>query len=302
MAATELTDGEVTEKLRSINIDVTTLPFPVDESKCFPKLGGMGWKGDVKKRIKLLHACQDQLQKTLKEGEEVLYIGKGVQQKFVEQYFMGIWAQFINQTVFVFTNLRVILLNSNTKGVPKHQFWSIYYNEIAKFKGGFMGGSQLKLLDGSKFSYSGFKGHDKKAIPKVVEHARQEYATLGFTPQSTQSRETLCCQCVEVVPKETYQCGNCGQTFYKPTELALRSLIFPSWGDFSMGHTLLALIELAGYLLSWFIFAAAIVAAINDPEAIGGAVVLGAFVVLAHVLDAILTYYIAKKGLSPRKS
>ena len=301
MAATELSDEEVIEKLRSINIDVTTLPFHVDESKCFPKLSGMGWKGDVKRRVKLLNACQGQLQKTLKEGEEVLYIGKGVQQKFLEQYFMGIWAQFINQTVFVFTNLRVILLNSNTKGVPKHQFWSIYYNQITKFKGSMMGSSKLTLLDKSKFTYSGFKGHDKKAIPQVVEHARQVYNTLGFSPESTQSRETLCSQCVEVVPKDTYECPNCGQKFFTPKSLALRSLIFPSWGDFSMGHTMLAIMELLSYGLSWAVFIGMAVAAMNDPEAVGGAIVFFGFIILAHIFDALLTYFIAKKGLTPKK-
>ncbi|MGB7346075.1 MAG: hypothetical protein WBD20_17795 [Pirellulaceae bacterium] len=302
MAAVALTDAEVSEKIRTLGIDPSALPFAVDESKCFPKLSGMGWKGDVKNRMNLLNACAGQMQKTLKEGEEVLYIGKGVQQKFVEQYFMGIWANTINQTVFVFTNLRVILLNSNGKGVPKHQFWSIFYNEIEKFKGGFMGGSKLKLRDGSKFSYGGFKGHDRKAIPQVVEHARNEYASLGFTPQSTQSRETLCSNCVEVVPKDTFECGNCGQKFYTPKELALRSLVFPSWGDFTMGHYVLAVVELLGYLFSFGFFVIMVIAAFSDPEAIGAAIFLGGFVLLGHVMDAILTYFIAKKGLTPRKS
>lgn len=304
MAIHDVSEQEISEKLASLNLSVDTLPFPVDIAKCFPKTSGMGWKGDVKRRHKLLTLCQSQLQKTLKDGEEVLYIGKGVQQKFAEQYFLGVWAALINQTVFVFTNLRVVLFNSDTKGNPKHTFWSIFYNEVGKFKGGLLGGANLKLKDGSKFSYSGFKGIDRKTIPMVVQEARSEYDTLGFTPQSTQSRENLCSRCVEVVPKGLCKCANCGQEFYEPSKLALRSLIFPSWGDFCMGHTILAIVELLGYLVSWLFFGAVLFAAINggDGDSIAPAIFFGCLIVFEHVMDAILTYYIAKKGLSPKKA
>ena len=293
---------EATEKLASLGLSVEDFPFPVDQAKCFPKLSGMGWKGDVKRRHKLLVNCQVQLQKTLKQEEEVLYIGRGVQQKFAEQYFLGIWAAFINQTVFVFTNLRVVLLNSDTKGNPKHTFWSIFYSEIAKFKGSMFGNAKLTLRDGSKFSYGNFKGIDRKTIPNIVQEARAEYETLGFTPTSTQSRENLCSNCVEVVPKDQYDCDNCGQKFYTPMQLALRSLVFPSWGDFCMKHTMLAVVELLGYVISWVFLLVVVFAAFSDggADATLTAIIFFCLIVMEHVGDAILTYYIAKKGLSPR--
>jgi len=63
----------------------------------------------------------------------VLYVAKDVQLKFWEQYFMGVWAQLINQTVFVLTNGPLLMFNTNNNGKPKPSFWMVYFSAIVKF-------------------------------------------------------------------------------------------------------------------------------------------------------------------------
>lgn len=268
------------------------------------KTSGWGAKGEVKRIHKTCVPVEPLLKRLLQEGEEVLYVARGVQYKFSEQYFLGYWANLINQTVFVLTNVRLLMFHVNSKGVPRHTHWVIYYNQIKKFKGAMLGGTMtLNLIDGTKLSFAGFKGVDRKRMPACFEEAMQAYKELGFNPQTTQSRENLCSNCLTIVPKNVHQCGACSHTFWKPMEVALRSLVFPSWGDFTLGHTGLAIVELLGYIATWcfFLFIVVGVAAEQGAaEAVVTAVIFLVIIGFQHCVDAALTYYIAKKGLHPK--
>jgi hypothetical protein len=86
-------------------------------------------------------------------------------------------------------------------------------------------------------------------------------------------------------------------------DVALRSLIFPSWGDFTLKHTGLAIIELIGYCITWFIFVMVFLGILAEEGVAGAAVAAGVFAVILgfqHCVDAALTYYIAKKGVHPK--
>jgi hypothetical protein len=269
----------------------------------FQKTSGWGAKGEVKRIHKTIVPVEPLLKRLLQQGEEVLYVARGVQYKFSEQYFLGMWANLINQTVFVLTNVRLLMFHVNTKGIPQHTNWLIYFNQIKKFKGSMFGSVSLHLIDGTKLNFSGFKGVDRKRMPACFEEAMQAYTELGFNPTATQSRENLCSKCLIVVPKDVYQCSACSQVFWKPMDVALRSLIFPSWGDFTLKHTGLAIIELLGYCFTWFIFVMVFLGILAE-EGVGGAAVAAAvFAVILgfqHCVDAALTYYIAKKGVHPK--
>src|SRR5688572_12902347 len=91
-------------KLQQLGIQLDPeIPYRVDTM--FPRLEGWGAKGELKKKGKIINQVEPRLAEMLRPGEEVLYIAKGVQYSFFEQYFMGIWAITINQTVFVLTNV-----------------------------------------------------------------------------------------------------------------------------------------------------------------------------------------------------
>jgi len=270
----------------------------------FQKTSGWGAKGEVKRIHKTIVPVEPLLKRLLQDGEEVLYVARGVQYKFSEQYFLGIWANMINQTVFVLTNVRLLMFHVNSKGLPQHTNWLIYYNQIKKFKATMLGSSMaLDLTDGIKLRFSGFKGTDRKRMPACFEEAMQAYRELGFNPAATQSRENLCSKCLIVVPKDVYQCGACSQVFWKPMDVALRSLLFPSWGDFTLKHTGLAIVELIGYCFTWFIFIMVFMGVLAE-EGIGGAIfvaiVFAVILGFQHCVDAALTYYIAKKGVHPK--
>ncbi|MBM83967.1 MAG: hypothetical protein CMJ78_25710 [Planctomycetaceae bacterium] len=298
MAKTENEPGAAAAKLAELNLNVSEdIKFNLDSM--FPKLSGWGAKGEIKEKVRIINNVEPFLRDILMENEVVRYIAKGVQYKFSEQYFLGIWAQTINQTVFVLTNLRLLMVHSTSKGVPKNVYWLIYYSEIDKFKGSALSNVRLVLRDKQKFTFLGFKGTDRKSMPQIFEEALDRYDAYGFEPEVTQSRENLCCECLTVVPKDTYECKKCQQEFWRPGQIAVRSLIFPSWGDFIMKHTLLAFMELVGYIFTWIIFGVIILDEDTENRLITSVFLL-LFLAAEHAVDAALTYYIAKKGLTPK--
>jgi hypothetical protein len=265
----------------------------------FPKLKGIGAKRDIRTKHKLIVQVQQELAETLYPGEEVQYVAKGVQVKFSEQYFLGIWANLINQTVFVLTSVRLLMYHSNTKGHPHDSIWMIYYSEIVKFnQRAFVGGMTMKLKDKSKYVFTGFKGADRKQMPVIFQKISQEYSALDFHPQTSQSRENLCAICKQVVPKNTWHCETCGQVYWTPSEIARRSLVFPSWGDWIMGHNALAAVELFGYVFTWV---GLIALGVMPGGSLPINIAIGVFSLLAaHGIDGAVTYAIAKKGLTAK--
>jgi hypothetical protein len=291
------------ERLEQMRLTVSpNIQYNLDS--VFPKVNGWFVKGPIKQKHKLIAKVEPTLEDILRPGEEVLYIAKGVQYSFWEQYFLGAFAAaIINQTVFVLTNVRLLMLHSNTKGKPKDMSWMIYYSQVTRFKSGWFGAVVVQLRDGKTYKFGGFTGADRKQMPKVFQQVANAYKERGFDPQVSQSRENLCYHCYSIIAKKEYVCSKCGAEYWLPSQVAWRSLIFPSWGDFIMHHYLLAIFELFGYAFGWIwmivLWTAALLQPAGDGEAfIIASVYTAVFLVPAHVMDAILTYYIANKGLN----
>jgi hypothetical protein len=276
-----------------------------DLDSVFPKVNGWFIKGPIKQKHKLITKVEPTLEEVLRPGEVVLYIAKGVQYSFWEQYFLGaLAASLINQTVFVLTNVRLLMLHSNMSGKPKDMSWMIYYSQITKFKSGWFGAVVVQLRDRKTYKFGGFTGADRKQMPKVFQQVANAYQERGFDPEVSQSRENLCYYCYSIIEKKEYVCSKCGAEYWLPSQIAFRSLLFPSWGDFLMRHYLLAIFELIGYVGGWVVMVFMWMMAMNelDTEKIIAAVIFTAlFIIPAHVMDAILTYYIANKGLNRRR-
>ncbi len=273
-----------------------------DLERLFPTLTGWGAKKEIKRRHKLIVQAEEKLKLMLQPGEAVLFVAKGVQNKISEQYFLGAWgAALINQTLFVLTNLRLLMMNTNTKGEPRHTYWMIYYSQIEQFKATWHGSVFLKLRDGTKLSFSGFGKLDKKHMPMIFQEALATYRQLGFDPPATQSRESLCSFCMQVVPKDHYTCGLCGAEFWLPSAVALRTLIFPAWGDFLMGHYGLGTFKLVTYGVIWWVLIDWIIESLRNAAQLGAVLIEVLFILgMEHGVFALLTYYIAKKGLHPK--
>lgn len=296
-------EQEILAKLVQLKLELNP-EIPYHLQNLFPVLTGWFINAAIKNKATLIRALEPRLEEMLKPGEEVLYIAKGVRNSFTEAFFMGaLWANLLNQTAFILTNARLLMIRTNTKGKPQHTFWMIYYSEIEKFKGSWTGSMELKLKDGRKMTFSGFPKADRKVMSEIFETTLNDYREKGFEPTTTQSMETLCSNCYETVPKDEFECESCGTTFWKPSQLAIRSLIFPSWGDFLMGHTMLACFELLGYLFGLVFLVIPMVLMLisgKRPEIITAISTLFAFFLFAHGFDAIVTYTVARKGLTPR--
>jgi len=224
---------------------------------------------------------------------------KGTQYSFAEQYFMGIWSATINHTVFVLTDVRLLMFRTNGKGRPKKTYWMVYYSQIDRFDSSWTRSLKLKLADGRKLQFTGFPSADRRIMPDIFREALECYRAAGFDPESSQSLENLCTHCFDAIPKAQHDCEKCGAVYWRPSELAWRSLIFPSWGDWLMGHTTVAVVELIGTGIAWLLIILTIIEAINTNEP--GLFVVALFIFVAtHGIDAAITAHIARKGLHPK--
>jgi hypothetical protein len=160
--------NSVDAKLQQLGIQLSSdIPYRLETM--FPRLEGWGAKGEIKKKAKVIRNVEPVLAELLRPGEEVLYIAKGVQYSFFEQYFMGIWALTINQTVFVLTNVRLLMFRTDSSGRPKRTSWMIYYSQIEVLKANWMGVLNLKLRDKRKLQFSGFSKSDRQTMPRIFE-------------------------------------------------------------------------------------------------------------------------------------
>lgn len=219
-------DVEVLTPAEEVQAQLNKLKLSLDAAipyrlpTVFAKISGWGAKGEIKRRAKLIQQVEPTLKKMLMPKEEVLYVAKGTQSSTSEALFMGAyWAAMMNQTVFVLTNLRILMLRSKGNGKPTHTFWVLYYSEIDLFQPSWTGALKLKLKDGKKFTFTGFPKLDRKAMPTIFQDALDDYRKLNFHPAVSQSRENLCSHCFQVVPKDRYVCRNCGSDFWTPKEL-----------------------------------------------------------------------------------
>jgi hypothetical protein len=301
MTAQAIAEEQVLAKLAELRLD---FPERIEFHwpTMFAKINGWGANKYIRTKHKLILNAAPVLEQMLKPGEQVLHVGKGVYYSLIEQYFLGaLVANAINQTVFVLTNLRLIMLHSNSKGKPHAPYWTVYYNQIAKFKGKWTGTVQLKMVDGKSLTFSGFARLDRKHMPQVFERTLELYRELNFNPHASQSQENLCGQCFEAVAKGHYTCETCGSVFWKPRDIALRSLIFPSWGDWIMGHRGVATLELIGYGITWLLILATFGEQQGEPDGVVGAAIVALILLsMAHSGDAFITYMIARKGLHAR--
>lgn len=289
----EVTSELVDTRLTELNL-VLSPEINYRLETMFPQLEGWFVNGAIKKKYKLVQQVEPLLKEMLLDKEEVLFVSKGIQNSFIESFFMGaLWAQTINHTVVVLTNLRLLCLRTNGKGKPKQTFWSIYYSQIKDLKSTIFGNSKIILKDGTKLIYKGFPKQDRKGMRNVFLEAYRLFEEKGFDPPVSQSRERLCGNCYEVVPRGDYDCDACQATFWRPSEIAIRSFVFPSWGDFVMKHYPVAIAEMFGFLFLLMLMAVAI--------AEGDFVFAGVLFLLANGGDALVTSIIAAKGLHLKK-
>src|SRR3972149_5118032 len=85
----------------------------------FQNRAGLGAKKLNQRRLKTLLAAAPLLTQLLWNGETVDFAARAVYSSILENLNGGIWVQFLNQTLVLLTNYRLIFINVETKNSPK---------------------------------------------------------------------------------------------------------------------------------------------------------------------------------------
>ena len=287
------------DQIENVKIRARITPLtdgPFDLPSLFPKTKGLGIQSVIKHRVKLLNQVKGQLGTLLYPDEQVRFITRGTLNSLVEQYFMGLLSMFINRTVFLITNYRVILLNTDRKNRPKTMKWQIPFHQIQKYKNtGLLSFTALfKLKDGKKWKFVHMPRADRKLFQQYIRESMAHVEESGFEFPSFGGRDNLCPSCCSPVESKVYECSECEETFIKPSKPAMLSAMLPCLGDFYLGHRVAGAFELYGYFMTWVIA----IGAASAGDAVGIAIAVGVLL-FYHTLDTAVTYHTAKKGLIP---
>jgi len=264
-----------------------------DWDRLFPKTEGMGAAGDIKRRVRMLESVEPRLDFLLYPGERIEFITKGTLNSFVEQWFLGIWSLVINRTLMLFTNYRIILINSDGKHRAKAMMWQIPYDRLKKFgAGSAVTSTTFKIEKGRTYKFVRVPRSDRKRLKQYVRERVEEIRQQEFKFPSHVGRDPLCTTCATPVPPRTHQCPECGERFIPPIQPALMSLIVPGTGDLYLGHRGIAMVELFGFLALLLLTVAVAV-----DGGLAAAIVPLAVLVVANMIDSIVTLHIASKGV-----
>ncbi|MEN8254101.1 MAG: hypothetical protein ABFR33_01400 [Verrucomicrobiota bacterium] len=279
------------DKLKGEVNDLGSQPYFLPQ--IFPKTKGVGVRRLFKKKVALLQTIEPLLERMLFAGEEVRFASSGIYCNLAEQYFLGAFSSYINRTVFIFTNYRIILLNVGKNAKPLQMKWHIPYDQIKKFSTGGLSSSMVfKLKDKKRYTFSSMPSFDRKPAKAFVNEMIMRAQKEEFHMPSFECRDNLCPSCYTPIPKSIYACEKCGDKFIQPKKPTLMSLCLPCLGDFYMGHRALGVMELLGYSFMWVILAGRLIASGTSALPFVGFILL-----IEHGFDAILTNHMAKKGL-----
>jgi len=255
--------------------------FAIEMAEAFPLTSGWGVKKRNQQRVDWIRRAAPLLERILEPGERIRHLTLGNVSYPLELVMMGAWAQMINRTLIVFTSSRVLMIHSDGRGQPRSFVNEIPLQAIKKMKGGFLGSLQIAAGKGTR-NFAGIPKDSRKVIDGFVHP----------NPGATGSFRHLCSSCFAAHDQHLDRCSRCNSTFKSPKTAALRSLILPGLGDWYIGHRGFAALEMIGSIFVWII----VIALIAEEGVVGfvlGLILLG----LVNGMDAILTYFQAKKGL-----
>lgn len=216
----------------------------------FPQLEGWFVNRRLRKKFQQIQKLEPLLADLLLEHEEVQLVLHGNQGTLADIILTGsLWIGTTSCTALVFTNLRLYCIRTDDQDTPQKTFWSIYYSQIHNLQLTLFGSARFSLKDGRRLLFSGVIKEDLDRMQATVQENCDRFRNTGFDPAVTQSREQLCGHCFDVIPPGLYDCESCGATYWTPSEVGIRSFLFPSWGDFVMKHEVLAFMELIGFCL-----------------------------------------------------
>jgi len=272
--------------------ELDELPYHLPEM--FHDVSGTSGAKQARARVRIIKALEPLLKKMLFDGEEVRFVTKGVYSSLREKYALGWISAMINRTLFVFTNYRLIMVNTDRKDHPLHWKWHISYDQILKFKTRALSSAIVfQLKDRKTLLFSSVPRYDRKPLGKLVEGIMRRSGQEEFHFPHYSCKDNLCTNCFLPVPPKTYRCESCGEEFIRPLKSAFLSLCLPSLGDFYTGRPLVGIFGVLTYCLSWFMFLTTLAAGKAETLVIFWL----AIIPFIHIMSSLTTRQVASKGL-----
>ena len=240
-------------------------------------------------KVKILLAVSQVLEKILNDGERVMRMGKGTAYYPSELIFGNGWLTIMyNHYAILATNQRILLININSRMKDMtHYLFQVSYEDIKNVKRGLLFGSMvLHRMRGKRRVFTQMKRHISKELRDFIMERKED---VGAVPEKI--LENICPSCFVPLENGLTHCPSCEAPFKEPKKASLRSLLLPGLGDFYLGHRALGVLELMGSIMVW---AYALVLIFFGQES--GLYVAIFLLLLYNGMDAVLTYFMAKKG------
>jgi hypothetical protein len=255
---------------------------------------GWGAKSISKRKFKLLKEINKQVLSMLKDDEKVHFITTGIEISNIEAFLVGaLWLHYINRRALIFTEKRILLLQIDSKNKPRQLKSQLKYSAIKKISGS-LGSCKIKLENGKSLTFSNVQKKDVKFVKNLMEDFKREAVP---TPTDAKGKENLCPYCYTPVEGIPESCPKCFKPFKSPSKAVRLSLMFPGLGDLYLGHRALGIFELVAAIFIWLII---LVPTAREMYEITELIITIVVVyVLMHGVDALGTWFMAKKGVLP---
>lgn len=277
-----------------------------------------GWwaKRRAKARLVLLRKIDAKLRRVLRPDERVYYVSTGVISNFKEQFFEGSAATYyVNLRALVFTTERIVLLQIGSRQKPGLLVSELPYAALREVKSTWTGLCQLTLVNGKKHKLTRMPRADRKYLHGFLNgvvaqaNAGSDGADAVGMKAGSDGLVHLCPHCFTATPGRPKACPSCGGGIRSANTAAWLSLLFPGFGDWYLGYRWLAMMEMLGAAFVWLMFLIApLLSVLFETEGetsrseLNAALAVGVlFVVVAHVVDAVMTRSYGMKGHHPGK-
>ena len=255
----------------------------------FPNKKG-GYRNRKNKfKVKILMAVSEVLEKILSEGEKVMRVGKGTAYYPAELFFGNGWLTMMyNHYAILATNERILLINVNSrmKGTT-HYLFQVLYEDIKKVKRGlFLSSMVLDRISSKRRVLTQMKRYISKDLKDFIMERKE-----NAKGEPGEVLECICPSCFVPLRRGLDNCPSCEAGFKTPKKATWRSLLLPGLGDFYLGHRALGAMELIGSIVVWAY--ALILISSGQTAGVIAAVLL---LVFYNCIDAVVTYFMAKKG------
>jgi len=243
-------------------------------------------KKSIEKRQKnLLKKITPFINSFLKSDETIQLITTGCSPISIwEQIITGWIVFYLKQSVFVFTDQRILHIPTKSGHKPRNIIAQIRYSDCKAIamKRGFL---DVRFKNDKKERFFSIAGKERKKLKKSI------IPQIDFNGESAANpaRVHLCPRCAQELEKDNYQCLKCQLEFKNMEDGKKYSIFFPGGGYFYTGHPILGSMDAIGEVALIFLALASLVDIFQQRP--GGLVLFVLFGILLILEKAISIYH-----------